>query len=241
MNIRITLLAMAFCLLFAQGASAELEGIWLPDCANSDISSSSKSPMLLITPLYFNDYYQVLFCYRFGCLNTTYFERPTTIYGDERFRNITEGSFSLTITGGYSEIDYYRCDDLTNELDALRRESGYNKDTYKVWNVDQQRKTELQQKASSIDYSNPIAVLRAWLDAVTNEEYDFIPYLVIPEHLLYFSPPKMKRIRASIQLPENPEFTLRYGVGSNRAGIRVPGTKYGFMLQKRKGKWLLVQ
>jgi len=180
----------------------------------------------------------VILCFSRGCLRTIRFSKPTTIYGDTKFRNVTESSFLLKITKGYPETAYNHCHNLENELDELLRSNGFDDSAFEPWSVDDHRRDELNRKDSYIDYSDPIEVTKVFLNALLSEEYDFIPYLIAPEYLLYFSPRNMKNMRSSIQLPENPKFILKAGKGSNKSVVGVEGTKYGFELQKIGEKWL---
>jgi hypothetical protein len=207
---------------------ANLGGVWSSDC---DDSQSAKPPaILLITPLYFKQYHQILVCTKHGCINNRNFAEPTTIYNDDRFSNITTSSFIFKASENNKEVHFNHCD-LNGSL-AKRTQQ------FEAWQVTAVRQLQIDQIIDKIDYNDPISVTKVFFESILNEEYDVIPYLVIPKDLIHFSPIALQKLRSGINLSKNQHYTLSFDK-RKRALVGVDNTELGIELQRYNDKWLL--
>jgi len=149
----IPLFAGIIFLAVAQLAKAGLGGVWLANCDELP-SSRFSPPMLLIAPIYFDDYYQMYICLGDACIVFRHIGRPTKIYGDARFADVSDTIFTLAKYYRHPETTYNRCDDMENEYNQLLQSYELDSSRFIEWKVDYTRRRELEEKVSRVDYES---------------------------------------------------------------------------------------
>jgi len=82
--------------------------------------------------------------------------------------------------------------------------------------------------------------VRSWFGAVLSEEYDFIPYLVVPEYVYNYLPRDIRKLRLNVHLPKDTIYSLKLEQNNMKAVVSIEGTKYRMILQKYENKWMIV-
>ena len=177
-------------------------GIWATDCE----SHNSNAPMFLLAPLFHDHLYISAMCFRHGCRNLPQFAKAMHIDKDSVFEPVDEEHLRLHLDrlppdplnrNAPKALDdkplpaptLIRCHHL-KELEELQKGL---ETQFVAW---QETTAQAQQHRSMVlnmDYYDPIALSRVFLQAVRDQNQSLVPYFVSSRHYLRYAPDALKK------------------------------------------------